>query len=489
MFTNGPWLLYTRDTTANIWFQLDAAGTLTVTINGTTFSKAISADPWTGFIAVTGLTANTLYTYTLSLDGVAVAGSWEFRTMPTEGSPGVFRVTLESDNHIAAGWTSDQEVLQEAMYQKLLDRMNTLPPAPHLSIACGDTEISGSTVLATRRTDHTQIRKLGGSAGARAQWRGNTPLCHVWDDWDYLSNNSAGQEFTAADRLVAETVWREFFDGAPATVEANAIYHTFKIADVVFLMLDNRTYREGTLGTQNPAEVNPWNHLDTNNVWGPTQLAWIKSTLTANKDAPFKVIVNGCNMMDPVSGGPSGAARRDSIGLYHRRERNELFKFLKDNPAEASGLLFMKGDDHRNMCHHERFFAPPEAITAASAIPDLAIEKQEYASITQIAGGMLRNVGALDRGWREHPGEKFRFTADAGAVVVVDIDTVSNQKTMKLSWFDFDSGSFVYSCHCVNDEWYFPQTTHRSILTGGGTEVAHTPDAAPSDTWTPDPEP
>ncbi len=93
-FDNGPWLMYTRDTTANIWFQLSGVGTLTVRINGTTFNKAVTVTPFTGFIAVTGLTANTEYTYTLDIAGVAVAG------MPVAIAPKGIETALLEYHHV-----------------------------------------------------------------------------------------------------------------------------------------------------------------------------------------------------------------------------------------------------------------------------------------------------------------------------------------------------------------------------------------------------
>jgi hypothetical protein len=67
---------------------------------------------------------------------------------------------------------------------------------------------------------------------------------------------------------------------------------------------------------------------------------------------------------------------------------------------------------------------------------------------------------------------------------------VSNKPTVRLRWFDTENKQFVYEGHYASGEWYFPITEHRSSAVLGKIEDAtYTPDASPSDPWTPDTEP
>jgi hypothetical protein len=497
-WVNGPWLMHTRDTFTNIWVQSTLSAMVTATIfqggrRIASFNVVVDGTSGIGVIAVTGLTADTIYTYTLDMNGIPVAGSWTFRTMPTTGNPGRFRVSVESDHHISEGWGAAKETLVNDFYQAISDLQDRLPPLPTLTITPGDHEAPTATDTATRRTQMQTIRSLGFPSGARTNWRGKTPLYSVWDDWDYLGNNSAGQAMTAAQRLAAETVFREYYAGHSTMESSEGIHRAFQIADVAFILCDNRTYREATLGTTTPATVDPWDYTASNDAWGAAQLAWIKAQLTAAKDLPIKILVTGCNLMDNVRTGSGGGGRRDSIGIYHRRERNDLFQFLKDNPDEARGLLVIKGDDHIASAHIESQFREPEPFTDSQgrATPAASWPDKKYANIVQVCANVVSNP-ALHTGWFGHPGERFFIRGPSGnsRQLIIDIDTASSPTTMHLRWFATTEKQFLYEAFWREGEWHFPVTEYHSVAGQGGIEDgSFSPDAEPSDTWTPDAEP
>ena len=82
------WLGNATQTTARVVFRVDANGTVTLVVNGVTYTKAVpsSAQHRVGYIDVVGLDADTSYDYTLSFDTNPTVITDTLRTMPASGT-------------------------------------------------------------------------------------------------------------------------------------------------------------------------------------------------------------------------------------------------------------------------------------------------------------------------------------------------------------------------------------------------------------------
>jgi hypothetical protein len=158
-------------------------------------------------------------------------------------------------------------------------------------------------------------------------------------------------------------------------------------------------------------------------------------------------------------------------------------------------VFFIKGDDHRAMCHVETKFRPPEPVLDDAAIVDPDIEKEEYATIVQVASHITGGAN-LDRGWWAHTGERFRHNGSSlGVILMIDIDTKSAQKTIQLRWYDVGDqftkrNQLVYRADWADGFWHFPvEIVHRTNAIGIVPTNFWNPESIPGDPWDQDPEP
>lgn len=470
-------------TFVSIWLLADSAATVTVTVREQIVPVVIAASPFTGHARIDGLRPKTRYTYTATVSGVTW-GPYEFQTMPEEGIPSAFDLILTSDPH---EFLVDDQVERQWYYAHgpLLRRKHV----PWAWLMIGDFEIgtgAWNTDLATRQTQLGAIRAIA-SAAKQNLWA-TAPLFHMWDDHDGGGNNNAGLGQT--NRALLRTVYEQFYAGAPARAATDGlgVYASFRIGDVLIVMLDDRTYASPNAATF-PAD--PAYSPETQQCWGPTQLAWLQQTLLDNASAPLKIITNGTSILD--SSLPQtviGAAARDSVGLYHRKERNTLIQFLTANPAAAKGLVFVTGDNHCQRVWNVKkwrkqiFHNDPDPLNEDGAILDAP-------PIVEIkVGTWAEGPGSiLDFLWNDNPDRVYGGNTRPSATRV-EINTTGARPsaTFRIFTSGLYSGNPAapmawrqdYSFQWVDGEWYFPEVPLSS---------SWTPGAGPGTPWTPLPPP
>lgn len=102
-----------------------------------------------------------------------------------------------------------------------------------------------------------------------------------------------------------------------STPEGSGLFSSYVYKDVEYFLLDNRSYRDGTLA-----------HL------GPDQMAWFKGALLAST-AKFKVIINGTPTFERNCGGRNFCASAQGT---------ELVNFIRDN--NVNGVISLSADIH-----------------------------------------------------------------------------------------------------------------------------------------------
>lgn len=157
------------------------------------------------------------------------------------------------------------------------------------------------------------------------------PHYATWDDHDYGSNDAnKSYELKAETLRIFKSYW-----GNQTYGEADnpGVYHKFFWSDAVFLVMDNRTYRDD-------------DHLEAaaatgmKSQYGAQQREWLKQSLLAAQTLrhyTFKFIVTGGQVLTDFGGWSETFA-------YYQAERAELLNFIKTHGI--TGVVFLSGDIH-----------------------------------------------------------------------------------------------------------------------------------------------
>ena len=140
----------------------------------------------------------------------------------------------------------------------------------------------------------------------------------IWDDHDFGPGDS---DRTFQWKDLGLTIFRRYWPNpAPGIPQAPGVFHSFRVADVEFFMLDDRYNRD------------PRRAKDRSTMLGSIELQWLKERLRTST-ATFKVIANGGTIV--VDEG------KETWDLYGP-ERDGFLEWMF---AEGiNGVLFIAGD-------------------------------------------------------------------------------------------------------------------------------------------------
>lgn len=199
------------------------------------------------------------------------------------------------------------------------------------------------------------------------------PLFLIWDDWDFFGDNSSGQHtasrgFAKIDRSIALRARREYIPN-PASFESHdtAAFHV-NIANNLILVSDSRSRKAAISVTE---EKKCKNILDGSQkkeeapCWGKKQLNYMKKVLSSQTKETYKnFLVSTQSFIDnlgrvffPCDGNLMGV--RDSLGIFHKDERNDLLRFLQENKID---LIVLSGDDHKPKISYRDFWYEPHNV-------------------------------------------------------------------------------------------------------------------------------
>lgn len=276
-------------------------------LSGTEGSDSV----WT--FNLSGLSANT--TYYWSIVGWALSG--KVRTFPSSGS---FTIAAAScAGHPGVGNAEYTTGATETSDSPAFDRIRDRDPA--LFIHMGDLhyrDLNTSSSASYR----TAYRDVLANTRQHALYR-NVPTAYVWDDHDYGPNDSDG---TYTHKATPQAVYREYVPHWTLP-SASAIYQTFTIGRVRFILLDVRSERSPNGNTDNSSKT----------MLGATQKQWLKDTLDA---ATEPCIVLG--LIDAWN-----SSLTDDWGSFST-ERQELAEFFEDF-GHTDKLFLLHGDIHAIM--------------------------------------------------------------------------------------------------------------------------------------------
>ncbi|MCP3999012.1 MAG: alkaline phosphatase family protein [bacterium] len=281
----------------------DASVTLALTADGTTNLHAASprGDVWR--FNLTGLSPDTDYSYHLVVDGVPILQrSGTFSTF----APGPASFTVAAASCARLGSNG-------AVYEAIA------AAKPDVFISTGDLFYADYVETADHFT-HAYESSL--TQPAQAALFSSVPIAYVWDDHDYGRNNS---DSTSPTRQLALDAYQRNVPHYPMA-SSDAIYQSFSIGRVQFVLLDDRSQRDPGSNHDGPDKT----------MLGDEQLRWLEQRLLDDSFA-LTVIVNQVPWItDPEPGA-------DHWGGY-TYERQRIANLIAEHGLD--NILMVGGDAH-----------------------------------------------------------------------------------------------------------------------------------------------
>ena len=341
---SGPLVGHTTTTSSTIWVETDAAATVRIDYwveprimfhrtlkepmsKGSSEGKTELTFPYTCTIPLSDLPPGRLIYYDVFVNGTIVPPRTVqvFPLMPPES-------ILETESERITEFTvafGSCNLPARVPVQSIWSQVARFRPAAFLFI--GDNnympgraegfDLPEAGAREIMSLYHRRFRQVPGLRDIVA----TTPSYAIWDDHDFGPNNS-DRTFRWRD-LAIETFRRYWPNPYAEASDAPGVFHRFRIADVEFFMLDNRSHRD-----PNEAE-------DRATMLGEGQLEWLKAKLKSST-ATFKVIASG------------GTAVVDGTGETWSNfgdERDRFFAWLFEE--DITGVFFLAGDWHVGGLH------------------------------------------------------------------------------------------------------------------------------------------
>ncbi|TCJ13253.1 alkaline phosphatase family protein [Flaviaesturariibacter flavus] len=157
------------------------------------------------------------------------------------------------------------------------------------------------------------------------------PHYAIWDDHDFGPNDS-DKSYTLREE--SRKVFTSYWPNSSAGSGGEGIYTKVSYGDVDIFMMDDRWFRSAN--AMNPDDSSGAPNA-AKRMWGAQQLEWLKNALLSS-NATFKIIATGNQTLNPM-------ARAECLQDYPA-EFNEFLSFLRQERID--GLLFLTGDRHHS---------------------------------------------------------------------------------------------------------------------------------------------
>ncbi|HUO84852.1 MAG TPA: alkaline phosphatase D family protein, partial [Thermoanaerobaculia bacterium] len=199
----------------------------------------------------------------------------------------------------------------------------------------------------------------------------------TWDDHDY-GPNDADRSYPMRDETLE--IFRDYwFNRTHGTLETPGVFHSFRWGDIDFFLLDDRFYRSPNTLPEEQREM-----------FGQEQMRWLFDSLASSR-APFKIVVNGNQMLNPQSS--------DEVFSNFPAEQRRLIDFITE--AKIEGVLFLTGDRHHTVLMRREFpgLYPLYDVTTSPLTAGLYDPKDEQTNPAVVEGtlnGKKRNFALLE---------------------------------------------------------------------------------------------
>ncbi len=417
----GPMVGHTTTTSANIWVETDAPADVRIDywqeprliydpvllepiLRGTASGRTSSDFPHTGVVELANLNTGRLIHYNVLINGkiVRALSSQIFSLFPPE----VINLQAPDDvTNFSVGFAScnfPARIPIQPIWAQVVRRRpvaflflgdNNYLPSKHENLDIDEEDLR-FVISDTHRT-------LKNVAGVR-ELMASTSSYGIWDDHDYGPGNS---DRTFKGKDISLQAFRRYWAN-PATdiSDPPGVFHSFRVADAEFFMLDNRYNRDPNLAE------------DRSTMLGSIQLEWLKKNLKKST-ATFKII---------GSGGTLAVDQGKETWSRFGTERDDFLKWMFAEKIE--GVLFIAGDWHVGVLN--RLHRPQDAYPlyellssnlAVKIIPRDTVEIAQGPSNKQWASPFVQdfNFGLL------------RFTGKRGNRTVT-LQIIDEQGTIRI---------------------------------------------------------
>ncbi len=156
------------------------------------------------------------------------------------------------------------------------------------------------------------------------------PEYAIWDDHDYGPDQSnKNYPLKRESREIFMDTWP---DNPSYGEDGEGIYTSFIKADVQFILLDDRWFRD----RDSKWDYGLFKPNPNKRMFGEKQMQWLKRKLLEDSNVHFRIIVNGSQMINPLAKGDCFA--------HFPVEYNDLLNFISENGVK--GVMFLSGDRH-----------------------------------------------------------------------------------------------------------------------------------------------
>ncbi len=243
--------------------------------------------------ALTGLTADTAYTYQVQLDGDLSGPIGSFQTHPAAAG-------VACDFTVAFSGDGNTNTLCP-----VFDAIRTQAPLMFLHLGDLHYQNIATNTPALFHAAYDVVQRVG----TQGRLYRDVATAYVWDDHDYGANNSDG---SSASKPAAAGAYRSRVPHYTLP-HATAVYQTWDVGRVRFVMTDQRSEASANAATDNSSKT----------MLGATQKTWFKGILSGS---PGMLIVWIC----PRWFGMPASAGADHWGGF-TTERTELADHIKAN--------------------------------------------------------------------------------------------------------------------------------------------------------------
>jgi phosphodiesterase/alkaline phosphatase D-like protein len=258
-------------------------------------------------LRASGLQPATQYYYAVEVDGVVdLVRSGAFRTVG--GGPQSFTVAIGGCARVGSNGA-------------VFDTIRELDP--EMFIINGDWNYANIT-----ENDQSEFREVYDhtlATPAQSALYRALPITYVWDDHDYGGNNA---DATSVTREAALAVYHEYVPYYSLRSASSAIFQSFSIGRVRFLLTDTRSARSPSSAVDDAHK----------SMLGAEQKEWLKQELLA-ADANYALTV----WINPTPWIDASAVDGDTWAGY-TTERRELSDFISDNHLDR--IVMLSGDAH-----------------------------------------------------------------------------------------------------------------------------------------------
>lgn len=284
-----------------------------------TYTNAVSVANGVARFSLTGLAKDTVYTYRIEEDGTLDTTDNRLRTVKV-GEAYSFSFAAASCAGLSPTYPgAASDVSNSPVFGNIVDA------SPHFFVHLGDLHYRDVTTNSASLF-RTAFDDALAESYPKAMWRA-LPVVYMWDDHDFCGNDSGGD---STAKPAAQQVYRERVP-SHTVPESGAVYHTFVVGRVRFIVTDLRSESSNRSTTDSESKV----------MLGSTQEAWFKSTLSAATEQLI-VWIN----TSPWATASPYLYDTDSWGSF-TYERDRLWRWIASN-GWAERMLMISGDNHAN---------------------------------------------------------------------------------------------------------------------------------------------